>query len=146
MATITAANSIVMLGIRNLYPVAQQIQGFSVDDVFTSEALERIETMMGVDGRLSAGWVATAKKFTISLQADSPSNDIFDSCYAAEEIRREPFEWFGELSLPSIGRIYTLTQGYLSNNMPIPEVKKVLQPRKFTMTWASIQGARIPVI
>ncbi len=145
MATITAANSIVMLGIRNLFPVALEIQGFSMDDVFGSEALETVETMMGVDGRLSAGWVATAKKFTISLQADSPSNDVFDSCHNAQETVREAFEWFGELSLPSIGRTFTLTQGYMTTYMPTPEVKKVLQPRKFTLTWARIQGARIPV-
>ena len=50
--TLTAANSVILLTIPSLFPVAQQLQGFSAEDVFDTDQLDTAETMMGVDGKL----------------------------------------------------------------------------------------------
>jgi len=134
MATLTAANSVILLGVVGLFPVPQQLQGFATDDVFATDAVETVETMMGVDGGLSAGWVPTA------LQADSGSNGVFDAWYAAQEVARETFAAFGEITLPAIGKKYEMVRGFLTSYSPIPETKKVLQPRKYTLTWQRIVG------
>ena len=46
-ATLTVANSVYMLMIVDLFPVPQQLQGYSVDDVFSTEA---VETRRDADG------------------------------------------------------------------------------------------------
>ena len=70
-ATLTAANSILMLLIPGLFPVPQQLAGYAADDVFTVDSTQPVEVLLGVDGRLSGGWVPTEKRMSISLQADS---------------------------------------------------------------------------
>ena len=65
--TITAANSVLLLSVASLFDVPQRIQGFSADNITNTDNLNNAETLMGVDGRLSAGWVAVAIPQTITL-------------------------------------------------------------------------------
>ena len=73
MATITAANSKFALSITNLYMSPQLLQGYATDDAFTTDTPDLAETVMGVDGHLSAGYVFNAVNMTISIMPDSPS-------------------------------------------------------------------------
>ena len=56
--TITGSSAIVMLSIPGLFTQPQQLQGFDMDDVFDTDQIASVETKMGVDGRLSGGFVA----------------------------------------------------------------------------------------
>lgn len=143
MATLTAANSVITIGVTSLFPVAQQLQGFAVDDMFTSESVTTVETMMGVDNILSGGWIATSKKITFALQADSISNNIFDTLWAAQEQAQEVFVLFGEITLRAIERSFTLQRGFMTSYTPLPDAKKLLQPRRFTVEWQRILPAPI---
>jgi hypothetical protein len=140
-ATLTVANSVYMLGIGELFPVPQQLQGYAADDVFTTEAVDAVETVMGVDGLLSAGWVAVAKRQTITLQADSGSVLMFDAWQQSQEVIRDAYVANGLITLPSLGMIYTLTKGFLTSYTPIPDARRTLQPRRFQITWEKIIGA-----
>lgn len=140
-ATITSANSILLISIAGLYDIPQQLQGFAADDVFDTEAIEPAETMMGVDGRLSAGWVPTAIKQNISLQADSDSIRIFENWVTAQKTAREVYEATGQVQLPSVRRKYAMVRGFLTSIPLTPAAKKVLQPRRFQITWESITSA-----
>lgn len=144
MASITSANSVLMLSIASLYVVPQQIQGFSADDVFDVEALEAAETMMGVDGNLSAGFVNVPIKQGIVLQADSNGNAIFDNWYLSQKQLQDVYFANGSITLPSLGIVYTLNNGVLTTYPPAPNAKKLLQPRKFVVTWESIIPSPIP--
>lgn len=139
--TITAANAVLTLSVTNLFPVPQQIQGFAADDVFDTEDLETAETSMGVDGKLSAGFVFNPVKQGFTLQADSASNDFFESIYAAELAARDKFELNGSVLLPAVGKLYTMTTGYMNGYKPISDAKRTLQPRKFMITWQSVLPA-----
>lgn len=141
MADITSANSTLMLGVTGLFTVPQQIAGYSSDDMYSMEAVDNKEIQLGADGNLSAGWIPQLKKMSVTLQADSPSNTLFEAIYAAEEAAQTPFFLFGVVNQPSVNRIYTLTKGVLSNYTPLADAKKVLQPRKFTITWQVTLGA-----
>ncbi|MGA1801484.1 phage tail fiber protein [Rhizobium sp. HT1-10] len=57
MASITSANAIITLTIPGLFNTPVQLQGFSADNIYESEVQEIAETSMGVDGKLSAGYV-----------------------------------------------------------------------------------------
>lgn len=143
MATLTAANSVFLLTVIGLFDVPQQLQGFAADDMFDSDAVETVETLMGVDGTLSAGWVAVAKKQTVTLQADSASNLIFDAWWTAQEAAREIFTAGAIIRLPAVNTSYALITGYLTSYRPMPPAKKLLQPRQYGLTWNSVLPAPI---
>src|SRR3954468_4412196 len=126
--TLTAANSVIMISIDGLYSVPQQLQGFAADDVFDSESVDTAEVLMGIDGVMSFGWIPVPRKQTFSLQADSPSNRLFDAWASAQEAVRELYVATGVIRLPSIGLSYAMTRGILSSYKPTPPVKKVIQP------------------
>ena len=141
MATITAANAVFMLSVSNLFPAPLQLQGFAADDVFSHALVAPVETLMGVDGILSGGWTPQPKVQTIALQANSPSNLIFDTWYAAQEQQREAYIANAHITLASIGRGFYCVQGFLTNYPPMADARRILQPRRFTITWQSINGA-----
>lgn len=143
MATITAANAIIMLAINGLFPVAQRLQGFAADDVFDIDALEPAETMMGVDGILSAGFTFVPVKQNFALQADSLSNTLFETWFLQQQAAAEVFFATGVVSLPSVRRSYAMSNGVLTGYKPAADAKKVLQPRHFSITWERIVGAPI---
>lgn len=136
--TITSANAILLIAVDGLFPVAQRIQGFSADDVTDTEAVQIAETSMGVDGRLSAGWVPVPVNQNITLQADSESIDLFERWDALQQSVRETFVASGTLVIPATGRKYAMTRGFLSNWARTPALRKTLQPRRAQIIWQSI--------
>lgn len=139
---ITSANSVLALGVTGLYTIPQQLQGFGADDAYSMDAVDVAEVMMGVDGKMSSGWIPQIKTMNVVLQADSDSNTFFETWYAAQEAGRRAYIAFGVITQESVGRVYTLTNGILANYMPISDSKKVLQPRTFQIKWESVIGAK----
>ena len=137
-STITSANSVFTLVVAGLFPAPVQLKGYASDKAFTTEAVDLAEVQMGVDGRMTAGFVPNPVKQTITLQADSPSKDIFTAVIQAMKTAREVFYISGSISLPSTGESFTLTRGILTNAKQIPDAQKVLQPVDFQITWESV--------
>lgn len=137
-STITSANSVFTLVVAGLFPAPVQLRGYASDKAFTTEAVDLAEVQMGVDGRMTAGFVPNPVKQTITLQADSPSKDIFTAVIQAMKTAREVFYISGSIALPSTGESFTLTRGILTNAKQIPDAQKVLQPVDFTITWESV--------
>lgn len=141
--SITSANSVFTLSVATLFSVPQQLQGYAADDAFTTAALKAAETMMGVDGFLSGGFVFVAIEQGITLQADSPSNALFDQWYAAQTQVKDIYNAAATIQLPSLGVKFTMTKGFLTDYTIIPDAKRVLQPRKYGITWQSAIPAPI---
>ena len=138
MPDITSANAVLTLAAIGVLSVPQQIQGFSTDDIYSVAPVSPVETMMGIDGNLSGGFLFTEKKMEITLMAGSPSNSFFDALQAAQEAAIQPVILSGMLTLTSTGLQAVLTVGYLTRYPPVPNGKKVLQPRVFEITWQDI--------
>lgn len=136
--TITSANSQFALTIPDLGITQVPIQGYATDDAFTQESFEISETRQGVDGVLSAGYTPNPKKLTVVLQADSPSIAIFDQWIAGMQQAQEAFEASALISIPSIGKAYAFTTGWLRNVQAMPSAKKVLEPQTYTIEWQQI--------
>ena len=136
--TITSANSVFTLVVAGLFPAPVQLKGYASDKAFTTEAVDLAEVQMGVDGRMTAGFVPNPVKQTITLQADSPSKDIFTAVIQAMKTAREIFYISGSISLPSTGESFALTRGILTNAKQIPDAQKVLQPVDYVITWESV--------
>lgn len=136
--SITAANSVFMLAILGLYPIPQQLQGYSADAAFDTEAADSAEIVIGVDGIMSAGYVPYVTRQTISIMPDSPSSLLFEDWMAAQKAAREVYYANASITLPSVSRAYVLTNGVITSFPAIPGTRKVLQARQFTITWGSI--------
>lgn len=142
--TLTAADVVLTLSVARLYPVPRRITGFSSDDVTGSDAVTPAETQMGVDGRLSAGWAAAPTSQTITLQADSESNDFFENWAGAERQAKGKYVASGLLIIPATGRKYTLNRGFLMTTNPFPTARRILQPRAYIIQWESVTVAADP--
>lgn len=138
MATLSSSNSILTLSVAGLFPVPVPIQGFATDDAFSVDEVQGAETMMGIDGKLSAGYTPYSVPLNIHLQADSASNIIFDTWIGAERISKDKFIASCILLVQGTGALYTFTRGFLKSFPPITDGKKVLQPRKFVIEFESV--------
>lgn len=141
MADITGANAVFTLSISSLFPFPVQLQGFAADDVTDNEPVTPTEHYMGVDGILSAGHVFVPVVQAIAIQADSASNDIFDQWHQQQAATRSVFFADGVLILTALGSKWALTNGILSTYPTMPNVRKLLQPRKYGITWESVTPA-----
>lgn len=139
--TITAANSVYILTVDILYPQGVQLQGYTADAAFATEAVEPTENMVGVDGIMSSGFVPYLTPQTISLNPDSDSSVIFENWLAYMKAQREVVYADAVISLPSIQRKYAMTKGALSQIVAIPGTQRVLQGREFRITWGSVDPA-----
>lgn len=135
---ITAADAILTLTVASLYTAPVRIQGFASDEAFDFGDVDLVETMLGVDGKLSAGWVPTTFMQNISLQADSDSNEIFEQWHLFQAQLRTPLIASGTVLIPATGRKLDLTKGFLKGYSPAPAAKKVLQPRKYSILWNKV--------
>jgi len=141
--TLTAANAILMIGAVGLYDTPRRIQGFSADDVTDFDALTSAETSMGVDGRLSGGFVYNPVNQNVTLQADSESVDVFENIQQAQRQRGEAYVLFGSILLRSTGKRYTMERGFLISSSLMPALRKTLQPRRFTLQWQNVSPSKV---
>lgn len=143
MKTITSANSTFALAVANVFPAPQILQGYAADDTFSTEAVESVETVQGIDGNLSGGYVFVPYKMSISIMPDSPSLDIFYQWAQYQLSQREVAIASATILLPSIGKRFSMLKGFLTSNVAIPEAKRTLQASKFQITWNQIIGAPV---
>lgn len=139
--TLTSSTAIIMLQVDTIFPVPVRLQGFSADDVFDTDAVTPGETSMGVDGRLSAGFVPYSVRQNITLQADSLSNDLFEQWLSYERQISEKLVATGSVILLSTQRRYAMTRGFLMSAPVTPAARKILQPRRFTIEWEKVEPA-----
>ena len=139
--SITAANAVVTLSIGTLFPIPQTLSQFSMDDIFSSEPIDTAEIQMGADGYMTAGIIYVPVKLDISLLADSASNTLFENWYMAEQALKDKIYASGLITLISTGKKYSMVKGVLTSYPTMPNAKKVLQPRKYGITWQAISPA-----
>lgn len=138
MGTITSANSSLILSVGAVFPVDVPIQGYAADDAFSHASFAVTERKMGVDGILSAGFVPSPKGLEISLQADSPSIDVFDAWLQAHFSLREALRGDVIIAMPSIGKVFTFSSGWFADGQGMPSGKKVLEPQKYMLEFQDL--------
>jgi hypothetical protein len=140
MGDISAANASITLVIPPLFTTPQTLIGFQVDDVYDLDEIESVETLMGVDGVLSGGWVWKPQPQRIMLQADSPSNRVFDVWYSQMAATGNTYPATGIIRLPQIGLKMIQAVGRLTG-YKLPGAKRLIQPRTYRLTWQSVLPA-----
>lgn len=141
--TLTAATAQFSLSVLGLFNAPVLLSGYAADDAFLGEALENAEVLMGVDAKMSVGWVPNPVKVAAVFQADSPSIDLFNTWGVAQQGAKEVFLANATIYIPATGYKYALTKGALVNWRPLPELKRIIQPQRYEMTFESIVGAHL---
>ena len=135
MSTLTTANSILMLKIEDLYPVPVPISGYAVDDAFATDEVKSSATMMGFCGIFSAGFTPFPVLLSFNLLPDILFAVVFDTWIGAERKRGEVYVASATILIQGTGALYTFKRGFLGTFSIMPDAKKILQPRKFTITF-----------
>lgn len=138
LKTITSANSEFLLLCPQVFPVGQVLEQFDTDNAFDTEDVTPVETKLGVDGNMASGWVPHLTKMTIHFMADSDSIDTIDQIYAVQDQQREVIVLNASIWLPSVGRVYTCTNGRLTKWKPLPDAKKLLEAQTAELTWERV--------
>ena len=138
--TITSANSVVTLSVAGLFPVPQQLHGYSADRAWETGQVVMTESQIGVDGRKTAGFVFNQVDQTFTLQADSPSRQIFQSIVNAMKAAREIFYISGTITLPATGESFICVKGTLKDANALPDGGRVLQAVKYVIEWQRIDS------
>jgi hypothetical protein len=139
--TLTTANAVLTIAQAILFPIPQELQGFAADDIFDIDSVRSAETLMGVDGVLSAGFVWAERVMSISLQADSLSNDVFDVIATQMQAAQDVYELTGLAVFPSLSTQFVMTRGFLTGYKPAPDAKRIAQPRRYQITWGRVHPA-----
>ena len=141
--SITSADSTFVLSSSDFALAATILEGYAADAAFAMDNAGTAETMLGVDGKLSAGWIPRSYNQTITLQADSKSRALFDALVTAQDATRNVFRLNGVINLPGNQYSYNLTRGVLKNYTAMPTAQKVLQPLTFVIEWEKVLAVPI---
>lgn len=136
--TLTVANSVLALTTEALFPAAQILNGYAADDIFGFDAVENGEYSMGIDGRLSAGFVFNEIPFTLTFQADSNALALFEQIWSYEVTNRTKLSQNLTVTLPANGKRYDLKNGFM-RSYKAPDGKKTLQPAVVQLVFARIE-------
>lgn len=137
--TLTSNNATFILTIPGVFNAPFQVQGFAADDMFTTDPQKPVEVTMGVDGRLSGGYVKHQIVQKIKLSPDSPSLPYFDQWLKAMDAGLDAYPAQGVVTMPGNGAQYILSNGWLTQYKNMPDAKKLLQAQEMEITWESVQ-------
>jgi hypothetical protein len=138
---LTAADVVITITVDGLFDTPTQLQGFAADNIIDTDAIVNAETVIGVDGRLSAAFVHNKVPQKIHLQADSESIDLFDAWYRAQQNNQKIY--FASLMITSIstGKTYTATRGVMVKGKAVPDFKKKIEAQEYDLEWESVTVA-----
>lgn len=141
-ATLTTANSSIAMTVEGLYPAGVLLQGYAADAVFEPGEVQNAESSMGIDGKLSKGFVFNPVPLTFTLQADSPSLRVFEEIWKREVSSRDKLDIGATITLPSNGKRYTYKDGYMSS-YKAPSGQKILQPAVIQLMFGRMEPSEI---
>jgi hypothetical protein len=140
--TLTVANSVLAMTTEALFPAAQVLTGYAADNIFEADAVENGEYSMGIDGKLSAGFVFNEIPFTLTFQADSDSLKLFEQVWQYEVSNRTKLLQNLTVTLPANRRRYDLKNGFM-RSYKAPAGQKILQPAVIAFVFARIEPSNL---
>lgn len=129
---ITSANIELIFSAEEICPNGVSVQQFSADQMYSAEDEQVAETRMGVDGFMAAGFTPSIKTLTLSLEASSPLYETFKNLKMAQDRNRKPYNCTIVARVPSIGQVFTWSEGVLHNTTWVPNASRVLDPTQWT--------------
>lgn len=145
--SITSANAKLTLTVRNSAGIVVgpfTVEGYAQDAAFAVETVDAAEVLMGVDGKMAAGYLPRITRHTISLMANSPSVLLFEAWDNAQKVIGDVLVADGVLLAPSLGKAYALVKGALARLTPIPTARRSFsEPVVYEIAWESVTPAPV---
>lgn len=138
---ITSANSTFVISASSLAIASVALEGYSVDTAWDLEDSEVAVTQIGVDGKMSAGYVPRLYPVTFTFAPDSASISVFETIVTTQDVLKSPVEVNGVLQIPSINKSYTFMRGVVTRGKMLPGGGRVLGQQAFTITFNSCKPA-----
>lgn len=135
---ITAADVAWSMTVNNLYPSGFTMSGFTADNIFDVNSLELAETIMGVDGTLSAGAILNPLDQTVHLMPDSPAYSKFQTWATTSRTSIAVYKCNATIVFPTHGKKYVCTNGVLVNCQTMASAGRVVSPITALIRWESI--------
>jgi len=130
---VTSADSTAVLTVEELYPSGVVLEQYSTDAAIAQGDETIAETRMGVDGRMVAGYVPSIKTVTVTLEASSPSIQVFNDILQASQTNRRFYRLGLAVTIPALGKTVTFSAGVLKTGKFMPDINKTLQPIAYAM-------------
>lgn len=137
---ITSANAKATL-VLDLFPAGVKLEQFSADGAWSHDGYSILETRMGVDGYMAAGYTPVEKEVTFHFQANSPSIEKLNLIWQTMETTKTALWCNLTITVPSIKMTYVCANGVLMNYKMLPNAEKVLEPVDATFRFESITAA-----
>lgn len=134
---ITSANASATL-IVNLFPAGVSLEQFSADGAWSQEGYSVLETRMGVDGKMVAGYTPVEKEITFHFQPNSPTIEKLNLIWQTMETSKTALWCNITITVPSTKMTYVCANGVLMSYKMIPNAEKVLEPIDATFRFESI--------
>ena len=135
---ITAADVAATMTVTNLYTSGFTMQGFTADNIFEATNLELAETVMGVDGTLSAGAVLNSVDQTWHIMPDSPTYTKFQTWATTSRTSIAVYRCNATIIFPTHGKKYTCSNGVLVNVGAMAAAGRTVQPITALIRWETV--------
>lgn len=138
LGSATSGNANYTLSIPGVLLAPTKLEGWSTEDVVTTDRQGPVDVEQGIDGQIAAGFKFQLVRQTLTFLPNSISNDLFDTWWSFMQIAGDTFSAVGLLSLPSISKKWTLLEGSLTGYVPIVQIAAKLRPRQYELTWRTV--------
>jgi hypothetical protein len=136
-SNITSANAVFRILIPAL-GISSTLEGFSADAMFSFDAIDVSQNIVGADGQKSSGFIFNLTDQTIDFAASSRSIQVFETLYNAQILSRDIYTITGDISMDSVKRNYVLTNGTLLRYMPQIPARRTLDTFSVTINWGNV--------
>lgn len=135
---ITSANATAIMTVESLFPAGFEWQQYATDNAIDLATTELAVVRIGVDGHMAAGFKHSVKQLTVNFEAGSKTLSYIDKLVARMETGMRIYACQLVVTVPSIGKVYTYTDGTLTSARQMAPLKQVLDPRDFIFSFAKI--------
>lgn len=139
---ITSANSVGVMTVADLFPNGFNLEQWATDASYAVADKTLVESRMGVDGHMAAGYVPSPTEVTLNFEASSPSRVYMAQIAEAMKANNRIYEITLVISTPSIGETVTYTGGVLNTAPPAISSGKVLNATAWGITFADYSVSR----
>lgn len=138
---ITSANSTLVITVSDLAIASVAMEGYAVDNAWALDEAETAVAQVGVDGKMTAGWVPRLNPLTLSFAPNSSSITTLTTIMTAQDTNMTIYTLQGVLSCPSIDKSWTLSNGVLTRAKVMPDGSRILAAQSFQITFESAKPA-----
>ncbi len=134
---ITSANASAILTVESLYPSGIVLEQFSIDQGIIMEDVQYSVSRMGIDGKMTSGFIPSIKSVNIVLEASSPSLVALTQLAEMMVQNKTTYACNLMVEIPALSKSFNFSNGVLESGKIFPENKKVLEPVNFRFQFES---------